>query len=468
MMRLRDRIARSLRLPSLRSLFRRPGAALLATVLLSGCATGLTTAERGKLRASLAGGNYTAAAEQIRAIRGRAEEGTTTYADKNEVLYRLDLGTVLHEAGLHRESDTEFAAAEVRMEDLYTRSLTREAGRFMINDATVEYAGERYERVLLHIYRALNHLGMGERDGALVEIRKLSRLLQEYRDTLPDTAYRDDAFAQYLSALLYADVGQRDDSRIAMEAAQKAYDAYQKHYGTPPPGDWNAAVPSDVAELVFIHGNGVAPHKVSRTMQVAWNNAVVAIRAHSERSGRDEDAEKALNVIHAGLLGNAFTLSYPVYVPAPVRIAASTVEVGENKGESFLAEDIVAIARQDLNERMDWVLPRTIARAAIKQALTQSIARKTEKDHGAGMALLVQLVTAATFAATEVADTRGWTTLPAQFRLARVRVPLDENEREQTVTVHFRDGNGNIVLTRSHTVKLKRGARTYLYDRTAQ
>lgn len=467
-MRLRDRTSRSLRLLSLRLLFGRPGAALLAAVLLSGCATGLTTADRGKLHASLAGGDYTAAAKHIRDIRKRADEGTPTYGKKNEVLYRLDLGTVLHEAGLHRESDTQFAAAEDRMEDLYTQSLSREAGRFMVNDATVEYAGERYERVLLHVYRALNHLGMGERDGALVEIRKLSRLLQEYRDTVPDTVYSDDAFAQYLSALLYADVGQRDDARIAMEAAQKAYDAYRKHYGTRPPEDWGAAVSEDAAELVFIHGNGVAPHKVSRTMQVAWNNAAVAIRAHGDRSGRDEDAEKALNIIHAGLYGNAFTLTYPVYVSASVRIASSTVEVGASTGDSFLAEDIAAIAKQDLKERMDWVLPRAIARAAVKQALTQSLARKTEKDHGAGAALLVQLVAAATSAATEVADTRGWSTLPAQFRLARVRVPLDENEREQTVTVHYRDGNGNIVFTRSHTVKLKRGARTYLYDRTAQ
>lgn len=462
-MRLRDRSARS---PWF--LFGRPGAALLAAVLLSGCATGLTTADRGKLQTNLAGGDYTAAAEHIRAIRKRADEGTATYSKKNEVLYRLDLGTVLHEAGLHRESDAQFAAAEDRMEDLYTKSLTREAGRFMVNDATVEYAGERYERVLLHVYRALNFLGLGEREGALVEIRKLSRLLQEYRDTLPETAYRDDAFAQYLSALLYADVGQRDDARIAMEAAQKAYAAYEKHYGTPQPGDWDAAVPGDVAELVFIHGNGVAPHKVSRTMQVAWNNAAGAIRAYSDRSGRDEDAEKALNIIQAGLYGNAFTLSYPAYVPVAARIAASTVEIGENAADSFLAEDIAAIARQDLKERMDWVLPRSIARAAVKNALTQSLARKTEKDHGAGAALLVQLIAAATSAATEVADTRGWSTLPAQLRIARVRVPLNEAEREQTVTVHYRDGNGNIVFTRNHAVTLKRGARIYLYDRTAQ
>lgn len=466
MMLLRDGSSGSSR--SLRLLFCRPGAALLAVLLLSGCATGLTTADRGKLQATLAGGDYTAAAEHIRAIRKRADEGTATYSKKNEVLYRLDLGTVLHEAGLHRESDTQFATAEDRMDDLFTKSLSREAGRFMLNDATVEYAGERYERVLLHVYRALNFLGLGEREGALVEIRKLSRLLQEYRDTLPDTVYRDDAFAQYLSALLYADVGQRDDARIAMEAAQKAYASYEKHYGTLPPGDWDASVSNDAAELVFIHGNGVAPHKVSRTMQVAWNNAAGAIRAYSDSSGRDEDAEKALNIIQAGLYGNAFTLSYPAYVPVSARIAASTVEVGENAAESFLAEDITAIAKQDLKERMAWVLPRSIARAAVKNALTQSLARKTEKDNGAGAALLVQLIAAATSAATEVADTRGWSTLPAQFRIARVRVPLAESEREQNVTVHYRDGNGNIVFTRSHAVTLKRGARTYLYDRTAQ
>ena len=441
------------------------GAVVVVTVALAGCATGMKKQEQEALVASMAKGDYKAA---VAHIESQHADGKAVYSAKNEVLYRLDLGLVQHEAGQFADSDANFAIAEDRIEELFTKSASREAGTLLVNDATTEFSGERFERVMLNTYRSLDYLGQGDRSGAMVEIRKLSRLLQEYHDTLTDTAYSDDAFAQYLGSLLYADNGQKDDSRISMQAAQKAYASYQKNFGTVPPQSFETVVPTGSAEIVFIHANGVVPRKASRTVQVAWGDAVATLNASNDG---DEDTNTARNAARAGMLGNAITVAFPVFESSKFRIAASTVTV-QRVGKTVSAatsvvEDIDKIAKQDLKERMRWIAPRAIARATTKYILTKTAADQAKKQGGELAGLFASLVGNAAASASEVADTRSWTTLPAQFRLARVVVPVGDAEGEQDVAVQYLDAAGQPVMTRHYTAMLKKGRRVYLYDRTA-
>ena len=207
----------------------------------------------------------------------------SSYGKKNAVLYYLDVGAVQLDGGRYKESTASLADAERRMDDLFTKSIHKEAGTLLLNDNTVDYAGERCERALVNVDLALSYLLQGDRDGAMVEIRKLSRLLQEYADVYgaQKTSYKDDAFGQYLSGLLYADAGQPDDSRISFQKAEAML-------GRAPVDDGTTAVSADAdaprlgpgdGELVFIHANGVAPRTQSRSFQVAWNQAVVAVIA---------------------------------------------------------------------------------------------------------------------------------------------------------------------------------------------
>lgn len=425
-------------------------------LLLAGC-SGPSELQRRAFNASIASGDYVAATDKITSLKDKS------YGSKNAVLYYLDLGAVQHDGGLYRQSDDSFAIAEDRMDALYTKSVSREAGRFLLNDSTVEYAGEHFERVLVNVYRVLDYIGLNDRENALVEIRKLSRLLQEYADTNANTAYRDDAFAEYLSALLYADGNQPDDARISFQAAQIAYNNYAKVYDTPMPALPMPALDSNAAELVFIHGNGIAPYKVSRSLQVAWNDAIAAVGA----SRNDEaDAGQALNAVRAGMLGKSITISYPAYVQAPYRIAASAIEADGASAPTWLAEDITQIAMRDLDERQASIMARTIARATIKYILAQQATMQARKQYGddSVTALLTQITTSVAAAATEVADTRAWATLPAQFRIARIALPPGEHE----ITVHYYGAGGREILTRIFKVTLVKGQRTYLYDRTAQ
>jgi len=52
-------------------------------------------------------------------------------------------------------------AAKAEMDRLYAASVTENVLSVMVNDSTVSYSGDNYERVLLHLYMALNYLELG-------------------------------------------------------------------------------------------------------------------------------------------------------------------------------------------------------------------------------------------------------------------------------------------------------------------
>ncbi len=454
-----------LRIPS-----RIPIRTVVAAVLLcavAGCQSGPSGSYKRKINADIAAQNYTMAEVDI----DKAKEGE--YGKKNMVLYYLDKGTVLHHDGKYGESDGAFDQAEQRMVELYTKSVTKAAGMMVLNDNTVDYAGEPFERALTNVYRAFNWLLQGKIDEALVEARKAGIFLDELNRTLEGKAkYKDDAFAQYLSALLYADAGKLDDARISMEKAMAAYGWYQSSYGSPTP---HFEFPKEDqkaphGELVFVHFNGVAPIKISKTFQVAWGNAL----AIAKENDTEAQGAQFSNGLRAGITGNSITVSYPEYQAQPFKTKSSEVQIdGGQAVSSTLMEDIQAIATKTLQDRVALIKTRSIARAMVKYVLAEVTSRAAAKacDQMPGGFFAQQACKLATrgaahgiAAASEVADTRCWGTLPAEIRMARLKLPVGKH----TITVNFKDAVGNVVGSKIfNDVNITDGKRTYLSYRTA-
>jgi hypothetical protein len=431
---------------------------VLALPLLAACG-GPSGGLRKEVNALIAGRNFDAAQARIEKAK------KNSYGGKNQVLYYLDLGAVQHDAGKFRDSDASFDKAERRMDELYTKSVSKVAGTLILNDTTTDYAGSRFERAMVNAYRSLNYAFLGDRENALVEIRKLSRLLQEYSDVYgaKKTAYKDDAFAQFLSSLLYEDDGRTDDARIARERSRKAYALYAAAYGTPTPSLEPVGAKDGNGEIVFLHYNGVAPRKVSKSFSIAWHDAVFAVNAT-----KNDEAQggQAVNAINAGLLGKAITVSFPDYVQDPFQVAGSAVESDGVRANTELASDLSAIARKDLEEAQALIRTRAIARAAIKYIVAKAAADEVAKKFGANswQHLLAQAGGAATSAATEFADTRAWATLPAQFRVARLSLPPGKHD----LRVDYLGPTGATLSTQTFKdVVILAGRRTYLHDRTA-
>ncbi|MBR2979308.1 MAG: hypothetical protein IKC51_05200 [Myxococcaceae bacterium] len=213
------------RLPATRRLI-----ALCLAALVSACAhNGPSTQFKREVQSLLAESRFDEAASHIDSAR-------ETYGASNAVLFHLDRAATLHDAGRYAESDQALDLAERRMDELYTRRFSQAAGRYFLHDATEDYAGEPYERALLHIYRALNHLFLGQGDGAAVEARKVGVFLDDLRARTDGAlSYRDDAFAHLLSAMILEDTGELDNARIAWRQAQKVYGEQARAFQTPTP-----------------------------------------------------------------------------------------------------------------------------------------------------------------------------------------------------------------------------------------
>ncbi len=428
--------------------------AACAALLAVACA-GPSAQHKVSLNARIASRDWKGAVGQLETSKA------SEYAARDEVLYWLDVAAVLHDAGNWRESDNALDQAEQRLEALYTQSISKGAATFFINDTTDDYRGEPHERSLLHILRALNYAYAGDRDEAVVESRKVSSFLTELSSTVGSRyTYRDDAFAQYLSALLFEDAGHPDDARISYQAAHAAYQAYASAYGTREPAWKFPPMRQGEGEIVFLHYVGVAPRRASQTIQVAWNDAVAAIRADGSD---DDDSKKAQNAIVAGLSANAITVAFPQQVQEPFLIQGSEIEVAGALAPTVLVEDISAIAAKALDDRMGIIRSRAIARATIKYVLAKIVEDETSKHAGQAWGLLAGVAARAASAATEVADTRCWNTLPAQIRMARVRVPAGT----QVVGVRYTNAAGAFTNAEKVTVQVAAGRRTYVHVRTA-
>lgn len=404
----------------------------------------------------LAQGEYVAAEQKLTAAKNKE------YKQRDALLYYLDSGVVLHNAGDYAQSDARFALAQDRIDELFTQSVSAHLGRYIINDLTVPYYPAPYEQALTYYYRAMNFLRRGNINGALVEANKAVHYLDNGcgGNTKGCTA---DPFVQYFASLVFESAGKLDDARIARTRANSLYRKLNGRNGlTRRPQFARSA--AGQGEIVFIHENGLMPLKISETFQVGWDQLL--LWSHSAREGERLSPE-VQNAIMSGVFGESLVLSYPVLQPQSFRIQTSEVITAQGKRYStLLMSDVAGTAESYLRQNQASVFLRMAARAAAKRvAAVQTKHAVTQASGDESVGDLAGLFVNILGALTEKADTRQWFTLPAQMRMTRFYVPAGV----QNVHLRFKDGFGNIVEEYTfENVSVKPGGRVYLHYRTAK
>ncbi len=461
-----------------------PRAGFLILLAAAGCAgVGMSLQD---LNGFLARGEFAQAA-------ARVESGKASYGTKNALLFELDKGLLLQGAGQYQESNASFEAAKRTAKDLFTKSVTAEASTFLINDAMRPYYGEDFERALIHVFCALNYALLGQTDEALVECRQVDFYLKTLRvDYGHKNAHTDDAFANYLGGLLYEDAGETNDAHISYLKALDAYEDYAKRYKTPRPaglledalrtarilgftdrveslqkrwGDVPApARPAGAGELIVLLFNGLAPQKVNSFFEISVFNGwpyVEQVKTSGEEDAQVEQARAAMRGVAADKM---IRLAVPVYKPTPYTVRGMRVEAGDVQAEGSLVEDVGAIARQNLKDRIGRTRAKAVARAVVKYLIAQKVSEKVGEKKGAGAGRLFKAVLQAAAAATETADKRSWRTLPDQILMARAVLPAGPHQAR----VEFTDAAGAPVRTQAlGDIRVKPGRRTFLIVRTA-
>jgi hypothetical protein len=410
----------------------RAGLILLALVA-SSCAPRLDYA---RLESHLGAG-------QCDLATGYIEEAQRSYGSNARLLYYLDAGSANLSCGRYDESVRHFAEADKLAEELWTRSVTREAASFVINDWTIQYGGEDFERALIPLFSATAYAARGEIDEALVEVRKLNVFLNNLGDTYGHrNVYKEDAFGRFLGGLLYEAAGELDDAYIDYFAAYRAYADYRANYGTPPPRALRGALArvasrtgrtEELGKELGREGDAVPDYDGGEA-----GGMLVVIDLVGEAPVKVDDT----HVIPSAM--GPITISFPRFRPRPPACRSGEVLI---EGEGFAlepAENITAIALKDLDDRRARVVAKVLARAVIKQG---TIAAATSAIEDPRLRRMAQVGLNILNMAVERADTRSWRTLPAEIHLAVI--PLPEGEHRIAYRRCGRDGGAEDVSIRT-------------------
>ncbi|ATB27893.1 COG3014 family protein [Melittangium boletus] len=376
------------------NLARRHAASLVlaALVLLSGCA-GDYVARTRALRGAYESGDYDRALGELDAV-AKQDSGN------DSLLVLLDRGMVLHSAGRWRESLQVLAQADRLASELDAVSVSEEAGALITNERRRAYRGEDFEKLMISVLQALNYAQLGQDEEALVEVRRVNERLRKMivEEKKP---YEQLAIARYIGGVLYEDQREWDSAYIdyanALELA---------------PGLGELAEPllrlaqrtgrQDEYERLLTRFPGL----VHTPLGPDEGQVVVVVEAG--RSPEKEPADRRVN--------SSEFIQVPVYRE---RSQPARTQVGVESGPPKWAVTVTSlsdVAAVHLDDRMGRMLAKQVAGVGVKAGLAA----------GAGALARSEAVGALTFLvlnATNQPDLRSWLSLPAEFQVARLRLP---------------------------------------------
>ncbi len=412
----------------------------ITAFLFTGCGT-LTHYK--KIDKFMLSGKYKAADKMLTAEKKQ-------YKGEHELLYYFDKGLILQALGEYDSSTAYLNKAELKIESLYTKSVTKHLSSFLTNDMNLPYEGEEFEQVMVHIIKGLNFLYEGNFDGAQIEARKADHRLNLLVDRYEGKPiYQEDAMARYLGGLAYEAAGELDHARIDYKKSYRAYVKYGKMYGTSVPRrvkqdllrmldalgyrsdlaqykkKWGNITFTDYrklkrrSELIVVVYDGLAPYKVSKFIKAPVK-------------------DKKGNV-------HMIRVAFPYFKKRGYVVSGAALEAGGRSVKGFIAEDIAKIAAKNLEHKNTLIKAKAIARAAAKYFAGRAVSNDGKNK------LLGMLADIYSWA-SEKADTRSWRTLPARFHI--IRAQLKPGARRVKVNLFLTGGGSRQEVIE---VNLKRG-----------
>jgi uncharacterized protein len=418
---------------------------LFLLLTLSACAPNIN--HYPKINEYLLNQNYEAALSE-------EHKSKKNYVHRNRVLYYLDEGLLAQFAGHYEESNASLLKAEDIMADLYTRSISKEAASFLINDNTVSYRGEDFEAALVNLFLALNYFELGKLDEALVEARKVDSKLNSFNLQYPagkKNVYKEDAFIRYIMGVMYLADGEINDAFISFSKAEQIYRSdYRPNYGVGPPQMliedllWTAKKMNFMDE--YEHYRKAYP-KVDRCLKNrSSKEGQVYFIQYNGRGA--EKVER--NFIAPMPDGYVVRLAYPEFVKRAFKvdhIRISLNQIGNRKHYQFstqVMEDISAIAKKNLKNRMGRIIAKAVARVTAKYLLAKKAEKKALKKGDKDLARFIRFSFQTYLIAVEAADIRHWRLLPAKIEVGRSFLPTGRYQGG----IQLLDQNGTVIGSR--------------------
>ena len=345
------------------------------------------------------------------------------YAEKDRVLFWIDLGLLQHYAYQDSLSINTLTLADNAIEELFTTSVSKGVTSMVLNDNALDYSGEDYENLYINVFKALAYYRLGMSESALVEIRRLTekfveleqkyqqefRSLQESDDIKTDIEeisvnFYSSALAHYLSMILFFNDGAYDDARISRDKFYDAFDNQNELYTFPKPNLDSFLAQSDKTRLSFVSFTGRAPLKYEYVFQIdTFENLIIL-------SVLENGRWKKFNTIPWYGVDGGLHAKFAVPKLMKRGSLVDKVEVvvdGLHKRDLYKIESLEDIAFETFKREEGIIylksLARTVTKAIANEALNKELDKQTDGGDWGG---LTRLLTGALINATENADLR--------------------------------------------------------------
>jgi hypothetical protein len=412
--------------------------------------------------------------------------------------YSLERGTIAQASGQYELSIGEFERAERKVEYFEDRGLSPKnaaqyAGSILVNEKTVPYEGEDFEKILIPVFQTRNYLLEGKDEDAMVEVRKTwfqqeqARRLHEKalgaadaearakgvdKSELPGIAGQvsyppgalqspesvyEITYAHYLSALISERLGNYQDAFISIKAAAKI---------RPDVG----SVRIDLARLARLAEQD--PPEGAAVSQLPPKNAgSVALLFDCGWAPHKREFKVVFPTYHS--LG---AIAIPIYERTENPAARARLVLGNRTFETAIFSDVNAIAFKNYRDKLPLLILKQAIRCAVKVAAGEATAYgvkeglKSGKGKGREGAALAELagwgageLVGVYNAVSEQADLRAWLTLPESFQGARAFLPAGEYPARVEL---LGKGGGVLATADLGVVRVKPGRLAFVYARS--
>jgi len=354
----------------------------------------------------------------------------------DQLVYLLDYATFLQQAGDYDESTKAFLKAADIAEIKDYHSLSRIAGSLIFSEEMVQYKGEDYEKLMIHIMLAINFVMKRDFDGAMVEVRRLDNKLHKYRMEAKRD-YEQNPFARYLSGMIWEEDKKWDD----------AYIDYEHTFELRP------GIEMIKADLI--------------------RSSERAQRRKKNREWRERFSEVKLNRWWTKKNHGELVLLYlqgraPVKKPHPAshripklyavssdtRFARVSVD-GTPAATSETIYSVQDVAIKTLDDAYAGLIAKRVGGVVAKKVLADKISEKNE---------LLGAIAWIGLNITDRADLRQWSTLPESIQVARI--PLVEGEHKISLEGLGMSKHLTSQPVVEKIVKIERGRKTFLLWQT--
>lgn len=428
---------------------------LLLLFLLASCAS--YNRQIGTYYAFVKNGQYEKADKSL-------DDNKKLQLGRNHLLYLLEKGKTAHLLKQYENSNRYFNEADLFMEDARTSASDIALG-MLLNPMMQTYKGEDFEKFMVHYYKALNYLYLGQADEAMVEARRItlqSYALQDQKNN-KENKYSDDAFSLMLQGIIYeqdrdinnafisyrnaADIFLRNNNTYygiqlplqlkkdvlrlaALNGFMDEVGRYEKLFGI----SYQKEDTADGGELILFWENGLAPVKQEQ-------NFFFSLTKNSSGNFFFTDPTGAFNIPFDGNTSfnrddpnindlRTFRVAFPRYQEQPVYYNSASVTANNQQYSMEGAQDINALAFATLKERFLKDMSLTLSRLAVKK-LAEAAARPKKDDKNKKEKEAVALAIQTFNFISEKADTRNWQSLP--HTIYYTRVPLSKGNNTITL-----------------------------------